>query len=117
MRELVQQLERRNVRVERFGDTCIFEQDVKNWPYFPHLLCFHSNGFPIHRAIRYIEATNPKLINDVTIQSDVLLSRNKVYEKLKEIGVPHPKYIVVERDDQGLLGDTEFVQEADCIKV
>jgi hypothetical protein len=40
-----------------------------------------------------------------------------VYEKLKEIGVPHPKYIVVERDDQGLLGDTEFVQEADCIKV
>lgn len=115
MREMLSQFNKHNIRVQMFGDEKLKNRPISEWPLCKHLLCFHSNGFPIDRALSYISSTQPILINDVESQIDLLLSREKVYDKLREIGVPCPNYLVYhhyqhESDDKQIVEGDDWIQ-------
>jgi inositol-hexakisphosphate/diphosphoinositol-pentakisphosphate 1-kinase len=76
-----------------FGDDVIFGKDITEWPVFPALICFASDGFPLAKAQSYIELRKPFLINDPEVEADLGV-RWKVYQRLKAAGVPCPEYLL-----------------------
>jgi hypothetical protein len=69
---------------------------VEEWPLCEVLLAWHSTGFPLDKAQRYVSLRHPILINDV-LQQPLLLDRREVYRILQEHNVPTPQHIVVSR--------------------
>lgn len=62
-----------------FGDECILETPIENWPFCEALIAFYSKNFPLEKAVRYAELRKPLLLNDLKMQF-LLQSRCKVYE-------------------------------------
>ena len=54
---------------------------MEEWPLCDAMLSWHSDGFPLARAQRYVALRRPFLINDISMQ-EVLLDRRKVYRML-----------------------------------
>lgn len=65
----------------KFGDDTILNTPVEDWPVVQCLLSWHSGGFPLNKAQKYVNLRKPYLINDVFSQ-DILLDRRKVYRRL-----------------------------------
>lgn len=65
----------------KFGDDTILNKPVEEWPVVQCLLSWHSGGFPLSKAQKYVNLRKPYLINDVFSQ-DILLDRRKVYRRL-----------------------------------
>ena len=57
------------IRVVIFTDRTIIHKTVQEWPYCDALIAFYSEGFPLEKAIEYVNVRKPKLvINDLEQQ-------------------------------------------------
>jgi hypothetical protein len=65
-----------------FGDDCILNEPVEKWPVVEALIAFYSHGYPLMKALDYVELRHPYLINDLRMQID-LQDRRRVYEVLQ----------------------------------
>lgn len=73
----------------------ILDDPIEMWPVVDCLLCFFSNGFPLNKAIAYVDYRKPLVINDLRKQQ-ILWDRKRVYTLMRENNIPIPKnYFVV----------------------
>ena len=69
----------KEISVLKFNDKMLFDEPIENWHKVDVLIGFYSNGFPLAKAITYVEKYKPKMINDLTVQH-VLWDRIKILE-------------------------------------
>lgn len=98
--------------VVNFGDKMILDEDVDRWPIVDVLISFFSTGFPLDKAIQYVELRKPVCVNDLSMQT-VLWDRRAVLRILHATHVPTPPSIYVDRDtgpslDPRLIADIEL---------
>ena len=65
MREILSRLPEDLFEIIVFGDDCILNQPVENWPTVEALISFYSKGFPTEKALEYVKLRKPFLINDL----------------------------------------------------
>ncbi len=82
MREIIARLDPTLFEVIIFGDENILNRPVEEWPIVECLIAFYSNGYPLLKALDYVELRKPYLINDLKTQLD-LQDRRKVYDVKK----------------------------------
>ena len=75
-----------------------FQSPVEDWPICNCFLAFHSDGFPVEKAIAYAKLRKPFIINNLEVQYDIQ-DRRKVYQILEEAGIEIPRYAILDRDD------------------
>ncbi|CAD7945425.1 unnamed protein product [Amoebophrya sp. A25] len=103
-----------NLEAIVFGDDCILNKPVTEWPKVDFLICFHTHGFPLDKALEYIALHKEHMVclNDVALQKD-LLSRVFVYETLRKNGIPCPDFTVVTHDkERAHTGDADLFNTA-----
>lgn len=93
-----------------FGDNCILNEPIENWPVVECLIAFFSTKFPIEKAIEYVHLRKPYMINDLEMHG-VLSNRRKVYETLESVGIEVPRHIFVERSSD--KPDSNEIEEHD----
>eukprot|EP00727_Mastigamoeba_balamuthi_P012629 m51a1_g799 putative inositol hexakisphosphate and diphosphoinositol-pentakisphosphate kinase 2 (914) ;mRNA; f:650120-653481 len=76
-----------------FGNRCVLEKPVEQWPIVDFLIAFASSGFPLAKAEAYIKLRKPFMINDV-LKQHILLDRRLVYKALQDNGIAVPPYEV-----------------------
>ena len=97
-----------NIQIIIFGDKVLVDEPPSAWPIVDVLISFFSTGFPMAKALAYVELRKPVLVNDLYLQK-VLWDRRLVLAILDSINVPTPSRLEVNRDG-GPLGMLE-----DCI--
>lgn len=60
-----------------FGDACIMDAPVEDWPLCDCLVAFYSTGFPSDKAEAYVKLRRPYALNNLEMQ-DVLHDRRRV---------------------------------------
>ena len=80
-----------------FGDNVILEDPIESWPSCDFLISFFSSGFPLNKAIRYVEETRPFCVNDLLMQQ-ILWDRRLTCMVLDALDIKTPSRLVVNRD-------------------
>lgn len=65
------------MQVVVFGDDCIMNKPVEDWPMCDCLVAFYSTGFPSDKARAYVELRRPYELNNLDMEP-VLHDRRKV---------------------------------------
>ncbi|EDV28949.1 uncharacterized protein TRIADDRAFT_19973, partial [Trichoplax adhaerens] len=98
MKEILNRLRKYDsLQIITFQDDVILNEPVEKWPCCDCLIAFYSSGFPLKKAIEYAQLRKPFLLNDLTMQYD-LMDRAKVYRILKKHEIPIPRYTILERN-------------------
>jgi hypothetical protein len=79
MKEIISRFPEDIFQIIIFGDNCILNQPIESWPVVECLIAFYSNGYPLAKAIEYVDLVQPFLINDLKTQY-ILQNRQSVYE-------------------------------------
>ncbi|CAM9583311.1 unnamed protein product [Discosporangium mesarthrocarpum] len=80
-----------------FGDECILEDPVEEWPLCDCLIAFYSAGFPTEKAKEYVKLRQPYSLNSLEME-DVLRDRRRIYDLLEEHRIPIPEKVYANRD-------------------
>ncbi|GAA5983456.1 hypothetical protein JCM10908_000292 [Rhodotorula pacifica] len=101
-----------------FGDKVILDEDIENWPVCDFLISFYSDGFPIDKAIAYVELRKPVCVNDLPLQK-IFWDRRVVLQILDKIGVPTPARLECNRDGGPQLdkGIADQIQQSLGVRV
>ena len=110
MREIISRLPIEEFECIIFGDECILNSPIEDWPVVDVLIAFYSTKFPTEKALDYIKLRKPYLLNDLEMDS-TLKSRRKVYELLKSQGIDVPRHVFLERAPG--VEDTNQLEEFD----
>ena len=81
-----------------FEESMILDQSVDDWPLCDVLIAFHSDGFPLLKAMAYQRLRQPFCINDLHGQVP-LLDRRLMYRELRKMDVPLPRFLVLNRPE------------------
>lgn len=76
-----------------FGDKVILDEAISSWPACDFFISFYSNGFPLQKAIDYVDMQHPFCLNDLHMQQ-VLLDRRLVLAVLDSMGIPTPSRLM-----------------------
>lgn len=75
----------------------LLDEPPESWPVVDVLISFFSDGFPLDKAIAYVDLRRPVLVNDLRLQK-VLWDRRAVLAILDNVKVPTPRRLEVDRD-------------------
>jgi len=103
------------IQVIMFGEENILNKEVEDWPHCDCLIAFHSLGFPLEKAMRYIQL-NPTVycINELSWQT-TLLDRRAILRILQRNSIPCVKHVIMSRD--GSEEEPTFIETKDYIEV
>ena len=100
MRQILDAIDRFNdFDLIEFTEELIFNEDIENWPIVESMIVFFSTGFPYSKVLEYINLRKPFLPNDFGMQK-IFWDRIKVMKMLEENGIPIPKEIKIERNNE-----------------
>lgn len=100
MREILKRLPEQCFDIIIFGDDCILNSPVEEWPVVEVLIAFYSTNYPLAKAVEYVKLRSPFMINDLEMDA-TLKDRRKVYELLQKQGIDVPFHVVLNRDAGG----------------
>ena len=106
MREILKRLPEQCFEIVIFGDDCILNTPVEDWPVVEVLIAFYSTNYPLAKAVEYVKLRNPYMINDLEMDA-TLKDRRKVYDLLQKQGIDVPFHVILDRD----IADTPNVVE------
>ena len=103
------------IRTEVFTEDMILNKEVADWPVVDYLISFHSNGFPLAKAVQYAKLRKPFLLNDLMLQYDIQ-DRRKVYSILEDAAIEIPRYVILDRDSSN-PEERDLIESEDSIEV
>lgn len=114
MKEILSRLPDELFEIIIFGDDCILNQPIENWPEVEVLIAFYSTKFPSQKALEYVKLRKPFMVNDLEMDA-VLKDRRKVYSILQREGIDVPFHVVCDRDDPNIQNKIEEFDEVNDI--
>jgi inositol-hexakisphosphate/diphosphoinositol-pentakisphosphate 1-kinase len=96
MRQILSYLEKAGIQIVKWNNETIQNKPIEEWPHVDVLIGFYSSGFPLQKAIAYVDKFKPKMINDLRMQSQ-LWDRSKIVKILQNLKIPVAKSFVVLR--------------------
>ena len=73
MRNILRRLQFQNyISIAHFSDDVILNKPIEEWPLCDCLIAFYSKGFPLDKAIAYVNLRHPFVINDLEMQYSLM---------------------------------------------
>ena len=61
-----------HINIVYFSDDVILNKSIEEWPLCDCLISFYSKGFPLDKAIAYVNLRHPFVINDLEMQYSLM---------------------------------------------
>ena len=101
--------------IDQFDQDVIMNSPIEEWPKCDALISFYSSGFPIDKALKYVQRYKPIQINDLESQK-ILWDRRQIYNILTENNIPVSRHFIVDRKEQPVIDQAYLEQYAKANK-